>query len=230
VGQVVERLDPDTMVLIVSDHGFHSWRKSVNLNTWLVEEGYMTLVGQQPGEKKLEDLFGGGEFWENVDWAHTRAYAMGIGQIYFNMRGREGRGIVTPGPEASRLATELTARLRTLRDPDDGTPIVRAVYGRDDVYRGEYLNNAPELQVGMEDGYRVSWQTTLGGAPPGVVYPNMKKWSGDHGGYDYATTPGVLISNRPVARQEVSIMDIAPTVLKYFAVSIPGDIDGQPLF
>ncbi len=80
------------------------------------------------------------------------------------------------------------------------SPIVRAVYKRDDVYAGEYLANASELQVGMEDGYRVSWQTTLGGSPQGIVYPNMKKWSGDHGGYDYATTAGVLISNRPISR------------------------------
>jgi predicted AlkP superfamily phosphohydrolase/phosphomutase len=230
VGQVVERLDPGTAVLIVSDHGFHSWRKAVNLNTWLVQEGYMTLGGEQAGEKKLDDLFGGGEFWENVDWAHTRAYAMGIGQIYLNLRGREGHGIVSPGDEASRLTTELAGRLLALRDPDDGAAIVKAVYRREAIYRGEYLENAAELQVGMQDGYRVSWQTTLGGAPPGVVYPNMKKWSGDHGGYDYATTAGVLISNRPVARQEVSILDIAPTVLKYFTVPIPGEIDGQPLF
>ena len=79
---------------------------------------------------------------------------------------------------------------------------MRAVYKRDDVYSGEYLANAAELQVGMEDGYRVSWQTTLGGSPQGIVYPNMKKWSGDHGGYDYATTAGVLISNRPVHAHE----------------------------
>ena len=92
------------------------------------------------------------------------------------------------------------------------------------------MSNAAELQVGMEDGYRVSWQTTLGGAPQGIVYPNMKKWSGDHGGYDYATTAGVLISNRPVQRTTPSIMDVAPTVLKYFGVPIPGDIDGKPLF
>ena len=85
----------------------------------------------------------------------------------------------------------------------------------------------------MEDGYRVSWQTTLGGSPQGIVYPNMKKWSGDHGGYDFATTAGVLISNRPIAQRGasgLSIIDIAPTVLKYFGLPIPGDIDGKPLF
>ncbi len=231
VGEVLKRIDPGTPVLIVSDHGFHSWRKAVNLNTWLVQQGYMVLEGQEPGEKTLQDLFGGGgEFWENVDWSRTRAYAMGIGQIYFNLRGRESQGIVSPGAESARLATEISERLLTLKDPDDGSPIVRSVYKRDDVYSGEYLQNAAELQVGMEDGYRVSWQTTLGGAPRGIVYPNMKKWSGDHGGYDFATTAGVLISNRRVARDHLSIMDIAPTVLKYFGVPIPGDIDGKPLF
>lgn len=231
VGKVLQRIDPGTPVLIVSDHGFHSWRKAVNLNTWLVQQGYMVLKGQQPGEKTLQDLFGGGgEFWENVDWSRTRAYAMGIGQVYFNLRGRESQGIVSPGAESAQLADELSARLLTLKDPEDGSPIIRAVYKRDDVYSGEYLKNASELQIGMEDGYRVSWQTTLGGSPQGIVYPNMKKWSGDHGGYDFATTAGVLISNRRVIRDGLSIIDIAPTVLKYFGLQVPADIDGKPLF
>ena len=231
VGDVMKRIEPGTEILIVSDHGFHSWRKAVNLNTWLVQEGYMVLQGQQPGEKKLDDLFGGGgQFWENVDWSRTRAYAMGLGQIYFNLRGREGKGIVSPGAEATALAAEMSDRLLTMKDPADGSPIVRAVYKRDDVYAGEYLQNASELQVGMSDGYRVSWQTALGGSPSGIVYPNMKKWSGDHGGYDYKETSGVLVSSRRVASASASILDIAPTVLKYFGLEIPRDIDGKPLF
>jgi predicted AlkP superfamily phosphohydrolase/phosphomutase len=230
VGEVLERTEPGIPILIVSDHGFHSWRKAVNLNTWLVQQGYMALQGQQPGEKKLDDLFGGGEFWENVDWSRTKAYAMGLGQIYFNLRGRESKGIVSPGAEAKALADELGAKLLTLTDPEDGARIVRNVYKRDDVYAGEYLAQAAELQVGMEDGYRVSWQTTLGGSPQGIVYPNMKKWSGDHGGYDFDITAGVLIANRPIANPRPTIMDIAPTVLKYFGLPIPADIDGKPLY
>ncbi len=230
VGEVLEHLEPGTALMIVSDHGFHSYRKSVNLNTWLVQQGYMAVQGQQPGEKKLDDLFGGGEFWENVDWSRTRAYAMGLGQIYFNLRGREAHGIVSPGAEAKQLADELSQKLLTLVDPADTSRIVRAVYKRDDVYTGEYLQNASELQVGMEEGYRVSWQTTLGGSPQGIVYPNERKWSGDHGGFDFATTAGVLIANRRITRPEASILDIAPTVLKYFGLQIPADIDGTPLF
>ena len=230
VGQVLEKVDPGTPILIVSDHGFHSWRKAVNLNTWLVQAGYMTLRRPGSTDKTLWDLFGGGEFWEHVDWSRTRAYAMGLGQIYFNLRGREAQGIVSPGAEYTALADELSARLMTMTDPDDGNRIVRAVYKRDDIYTGDYLQNASDLQVGFEDGYRVSWQTTLGGSPPGIVYPNMKKWSGDHGGFDYATTAGVLISNRKAEKTPTRIIDLAPTVLRYFGVAVPASIDGKPLF
>ena len=133
-------LDPGTQVLIVSDHGFHSWRKAVNLNTWLVQQGYMVLQGQQPGEKKLDDLFGGGKFWENVDWTQTRAYAMGLGQIYFNLRGREvQRHRQSRRRSHGSSPTSCSAQLLTMTDPDDGSPIIRAVYKRDDVYSGEYL-------------------------------------------------------------------------------------------
>ncbi len=230
VGEVMDRVDPGTPILVVSDHGFHSWRKAVNLNTWLVQNGYMTLQGERPADKKLDDLFGGGTFWENVDWTRTRAYAMGIGQIYFNLRGRESRGIVSPGAEARQLADEISSKLLMMKDPDDGAPIIRSVYKRDDIYSGEFLDNASELQVGMHEGYRVSWQTTLGGSPVGLVYPNMKKWSADHGGYDYVTTAGVLIANRRLTTSTPTIMDLAPTVLKYFGVQIPAGIDGKAIF
>jgi predicted AlkP superfamily phosphohydrolase/phosphomutase len=229
VGEVMTRVDPSTPVLIVSDHGFHSFRQSVNLNTWLVQEGFMAIQGQQPGDKKLQDLFGGGTFWENVDWSRTKAYAMGLGQIYINLKGREARGIVAPGAESKALQNGLSARLLTMTDPKTGTRMVDAVYQADAIYSGEFMNNAAELQVGLADGYRVSWQSTLGGSPPGIVYPNMKKWSGDHGSFDYKSTAGTLISSRPSAAG-ARIIDIAPTVLKYFGLPIPDDIDGKPLF
>ena len=230
VGEVAARVSADTPILIVSDHGFHSFRQSVNLNTWLVQEGFMALQGQAPGEKKLKDLFGGGgTFWENVDWSRTRAYAMGLGQIYLNLKGREGHGVVAP-EESTAVQNDLAARLLTMTDPNTGARMVDAVYKRDDIYTGAYLPNAAELQVGLADGYRVSWQSTLGGSPPGIVYPNMKKWSGDHGSYDYKSTPGILISSRSLTASEPSIMDVAPTVLKYFGLPIPSDIDGKPLY
>ncbi len=235
IAEVIEQVGPEVPLMIVSDHGFHSWRKAVNLNSWLVQQGFMVLKGQtESKDKTLEDLFSGAEFFEHVDWSKTRAYAMGLGQIYFNLRGREGQGIVSTGDEYRTLATDLSARLLAdLKDPDTGERIVRNVYKRDDVYSGEYLHNASDLQVGFADGYRVSWQTTLGGAPAELVYPNMKRWSGDHGGYDYANTAGVLITNRPIttdANGRANIIDIAPTVLQFYGVQVPGSIDGRALW
>ncbi len=229
VGEVMSRLDATTPILIVSDHGFHSFRQSVNLNTWLVQEGFMAIQGQPPGEKKLQDLFGGGTFWENVDWTHTRAYSMGLGQIYLNLQGRERHGIVAPADSAA-TQNAIVGRLLEMTDPKTKARMVDAVYKRDDIYQGPFLANASELQVGFAEGYRVSWQSSLGGSPPGLVYPNMKKWSGDHGSFDYKQTSGTLISSRPPTADHADIMDIAPTVLKYFGLPIPSDIDGKPIF
>jgi predicted AlkP superfamily phosphohydrolase/phosphomutase len=227
VGEVLEHLPQGATVLVVSDHGFHSWRKAVNLNTWLVQEGFMALKAQGSEEKKLDDLFVAGTFWEHVDWSRTKAYAMGLGQIYFNLRGREGQGIVSPGAESVALADTISGRLFGIADPETGERIVQAVYKRDEVYKGPYLENASDLQVGFRDGYRVSWQTALGGAPAGILYPNMKKWSADHGSFDLADTAGTLISSRKLPGSRYSVMDVAPSVLRFFGLTPPADLDGK---
>jgi len=231
VGEVLERIEPGTQVMVLSDHGFHSFRQAVNVNTWLVNNGYLAIRGQRSASKNLDDLFlGGGQFWENVDWSRTKAYAMGLGQVFINLKGREGQGAVDPS-EYKAVVDDLSAKLLTMTDPRSGAPIVRNVYKRDEIYSGEFVKDAPDLQVGMHDGYRVSWQTTLGGSPPGeIVYPNMRKWSGDHCGFDYQTIPGLLITNRKLAVQDPRIVDIAPTVLKYFGIAVPTQMDGKPLF
>ena len=232
LGDVLQRVGPDTLVFVLSDHGFHSFKYGVNLNTWLVDNGFIARPGKALGDKNLNDLFsGGGQFWENVDWSRTRAYSIGLGQIYFNMKGREDHGVVGEGAEYKQLADELAAKLLTMTDPSTGQRIVSNVYKRDDMFHGPFLANAPDLQVGFVDGYRVSWQTSLGGTPQGLVYPNMKKWSGDHCSFDFQTIPGALLSNRKLTGSEQArIIDIAPTVLKYFGVEVPKDIDGRPLF
>ncbi len=230
VGNVLKRVRPGTAVIVLSDHGFHSFRKAVNLNTWLVDNGYIARPQPKAADKNLNDLFSGGQFWENVDWTRSKAYSLGLGQIYFNMAGREGQGIVHKGAEYKELQDEISKKLLALRDPQTGEPVVSAVYKRDDVFWGPYLNNAPDLQVGFADGYRVSWQTSLGGTPAGLVYPNMRKWSGDHCSFDYKTEPGAILSNRKLSSDNATIMDLGPTVMKYFGLAVPGDMDGKALF
>ena len=229
VGRMLAKAPAGTVFMVMSDHGFHSFRRSVNLNTWLTQNGYMVFEGQQGGEKGLADLFGRGKFWEGVDWTRTRAYAVGLGQIYFNLRGRESRGIVSTGAEYAALQDEIAGKLVQLADPDTGEPVMRAVYRRDEVYKGEYLQNAPDLQPGFNDGYRVGWQDTLGGISRAVVENNNRKWSGDHCATAAEISGGVLFVNRRIGSAEPNIVDLSPTVLKLLDVPLPADLDGKPL-
>lgn len=217
-------------LLVVSDHGFSSFRRAVNINTWLVRNGYMTLSRLDPvRDRNLEDLFGRGTFWPNVDWSKTRAYALALGQIYVNLKGRESHGIVPPGPEYDALKKDLIEKFSALRDPDTGERVVRRVYPREELYKGPYFPEAPDLVVGFEEGYRVSWQTSLGGIPPNVIEPNERRWSADHCSVDPATVEGVFFSNRPVDSTTPRIDDVAPSVLAKFGIARPADMDGRPL-
>ena len=222
--------DENTLLFVLSDHGFSSFRKGVNINTWLVEKGFMKLKGQDDPRYNLKDLFGGGDFFRNVDWSRTRAYSLGLGLIFVNLAGREAQGIVQPGDEYKSLLKEIAAELKNLHDPEDGTPVVSNVYIGREVYRGQRLDEAPDLVVGFNLGYRVSWQTALGAVPPEVVEPNMEKWSGDHCSVDRALIPGVLLANRKIARAEPDLRDIATTVLKYFGCPVPEQYEGADLF
>ncbi|HEV2245321.1 MAG TPA: hypothetical protein VGW37_01595, partial [Terriglobia bacterium] len=165
----------------------------------------------------------------NVDWSRTRAYALGLGQIYLNERGREGEGIVSPGPEADQLLHEIQQKLLAYRDPDNGQPVLRNVYLSRTIDHGAYMKDAPDLQLNFQVGYRTSWQTALGAIPSGIVVANTRKWSGDHCASDPSDTPGILFCNRALESARPGILDIAPTVLKILGASPPGQLDGKPL-
>jgi predicted AlkP superfamily phosphohydrolase/phosphomutase len=231
VGTLLERCkDGRTTLLVCSDHGFASFRKAVNINTWLVRNGYMTLSRLDPvRDRNLEDLFGRGTFWPNVDWSKTRAYALALGQIYVNLKGRERLGIVERGRAYESVRGELVKRFGALRDPDTGEPVVRKVYTREELYRGPYFSEAPDLVVGFERGYRVSWQTSLGGIPPEIIEPNERRWSADHCSVDPDLVPGVLFSSRALDAVSPAITDIAPSVLRRLGITPPVSMDGRDL-
>ena len=218
-------------LIVLSDHGFASFRKSVNYNTWLVMNGYMTLKsGVQVKDRNVEMLFDSGQFWENVDWSHTRAYAMGLGEMYINLKGREAQGIVSPGPEYDTLKAELKARLVTMTDPDTMEHPVRRVLAREEVYRQFDPNMIPDLFVTNNDGYRVSWQTSLGGIPKQLIEPNKQVWSGDHCSVDPEIVKGIFFYNRKIASDRAPyIADVYPTVLGLLGVRAPYELDGVEL-
>ena len=228
VGRLRAKVPKDAVFIVMSDHGFHSFRRGVNLNTWLVQNGYMAFEGQSE-KKTLADLFGRGKFFQGVDWKRTKAYAVGLGQIYFNLKGREGQGIVSEGAEYAALQDEIRGKLGALVDPKDGQRVFRDIYRRDDIYHGEYIRNAPDLQVGFNDGYRVGWQDTLGGVTQAVIEDNNRKWSGDHCATATEISGGVLFMNRKITAGAPNIVDLSPTILKLLGVPLPADLDGKPL-
>ena len=231
VGTLLQRTrDGRTTLIVVSDHGFASFRKAVNINTWLVRNGYMTLSKLDPvRDRNLEDLFGRGTFWPNVDWSKTRAYALALGQIYVNLRGRERLGVVAPGAEYDSLRAEIVRKFQLLRDPDTDEPIVKKVYRREEIYSGPYFDEAPDMVVGFQRGYRVSWQTSLGGIPPDVIESNDRRWSADHCSVDPDLVPGVFFSSRPIESQSPHITDVAPSVLKRLGITPPAEMDGRDI-
>jgi predicted AlkP superfamily phosphohydrolase/phosphomutase len=216
---------------VVSDHGFASFRKHVHYNTWLVLNGYMTLkAGVQVKERNVEMLFDSGQFWENVDWSKTRAYAMGLGEVYINLRGREAHGIVNPGPEYDALKQELKTKLVAMVDPENGEHPVRRVVAREEAYRKFDPNMIPDLFVMNNNGYRVSWQTSLGGVPKEVFEPNKSVWSGDHCSVDPQIVKGIFFTNRKLTTNRAPyIADIYPTVLGQLGVKAPYELDGVEL-
>jgi len=132
-------------------------------------------------------------------------------------------GGIVLSPGAKSAEAHLVARLTALRDPVTGAPVISAVYPRQAVYTGPYVADAPDLLVGFAAGYGI-------GAAPTVIAPNTRKWSADHASFDYASIPGTLISSQPTTTDSPRVIDIAPTVLRYFGVPIPREVDGTPLF
>jgi predicted AlkP superfamily phosphohydrolase/phosphomutase len=218
VGRVLDRLNENDALIIMSDHGFNSFRRGVNLNSWLHLNGYLHL---KDGEK-------GGEWFQGVDWTKTKAFALGLGGIYLNLQGREAQGVVERGEQAKNLKRELIEKLTGIQDKDCGQAGITSVYDSDEIYTGPYKGNSPDLIVGYNKGYRASWDNATGTVTKTVFSDNTKSWSGDHC-IDPALVPGIFFANRKLRQGNIHIMDVAPTALELFGIPVPAYMDGTSL-
>ncbi len=226
VGECRQKLSDSALLLIVSDHGFTSFRRGVNLNAWLCRNGYLTLKpGVSPGT----------EWLQGVDWSKTRAYALGLAGVFINLRGREVCGIVTPGAETRELIEELRTGLTSIVDDErDGEhqahavqPIRRTICPEQDM-TGPYRQDGPDLIVCYERGYRCSWECARGIVMDSIICENTRPWSGDHC-VDPDLVPGILLANHPLQCEQPSIMDIAPTVTDALGVKPDSRMQGRSL-
>lgn len=204
IGEVLEAADDDTAVIVMSDHGFGPYHTKVHLNTWLARKGFLTLA---PPDQRKKTVLG------HIDWSKTRAYALGLNQIFLNLEGREPEGIVT-AEKAPWVLESLARELENLTDPKSGERVVTRTFRPE---MRAFVDRTPDLIVGYARGYRSSDESALGEIGRQILEVNTDKWSGDHC-VDPQHVPGVLLSNRKIKAGTWSLTDVAPTVQAYFDV------------
>ena len=210
VGDTIARMGPDTTLIVLSDHGFASWRRSFNLNSWLRDRGYLAMLPDAPAS--------GGDALAAIDWSRTRAYGLGLNGLYINQRGRERSGIVADA-ERRPLIDEIRRALLDVIDPATGRPVVTSVVISEDQFaRPGHPDVAPDLIVGYAEGVRVSNESALGGVPADVIVNNTGEWTGDHC-MDPAVVPGILLTSRPLKQRALSLADVTRAIVAEFGIS-----------
>jgi predicted AlkP superfamily phosphohydrolase/phosphomutase len=224
LGRILEYVDENTLLIVLSDHGFNSFRRGFQTNTWLWQNGLLALRNGKVPETAAIDAP------SHVDWSKTYAYAIGLGGIYLNLKGREAQGILeSDSNDAERVRRAIQNGLSNLKDEENGTGAIRDVSRKEQIYSGPYVGDAPDLLVNFHPGYRASWEASLGGFSPNLFEDNTRHWSGDHI-IDPEKVPGILLLNRNVTANHAHIVDLAPTILKYFGIDDYQSMEGKPLF
>ena len=212
--------EKDTVLMVISDHGFTNFTRGVNINAWLRDEGYLFLK---------DDAHTCGDWFAGVDWERTKAFTLGLTGVFINRKGREAKGIVEKGPELDALTKEIADKLEALVDPKNGKRVVKEAFHTKQLHDGPYADMAPEILVGYEKGFRHSWDCATGSVSEEIFSDNTKSWSGDHC-VDPRLVPGVFWCNRPINTDEPNILDMAPTAMDLFGIPVPKYMQGSPLF
>jgi len=222
VGKLLDEVgdDPDTVVMVMSDHGFSNFRRGVNLNTWLFQQGYLVLK---------DGATTSGDWFEKVDWSKTRAFSLGLTGLFINRKGREKSGIVAEGDEYVALIAEMMKKLEALLDPATGERCIRKVRSAIASADGPYRYDAPDLLIGYEGGYRNSWECATGSVTTEVFTDNTKSWSGDHC-VDPEIVPGVFFCNRAITVERPHIADISASVMRLFGQTPGKHMQGRMIF
>lgn len=221
LGYVISKISDDTTIIVMSDHGFSPFYRAFQLNTWLLNNGYLYLKNPS----KMEQ---GGVF-SKIDWTKTRAYGLGLNGLYINLYGREPHGIVTSGQERESLLDEIVFKLKQIKDPKYGKYVILDAFKTEDDYLGPYVKKAPDIIVGYNRGYRCGWESALLSFPKEVIKDNTNAWSGDHC-VSPNVVPAIFLSNKKSKIINPKLEDLAPTILQEFGIKVPNNMNGRPVF
>ena len=210
MGRVLQAVDDHTTLIVMSDHGFAPFYWGVNLNTWLLEKGYVVL--KDPSIQGELPMFG------NVDWTRTRAYALGLNGLYVNLKGRETNGIVEPGKPYKVLLDDLEKDMLAMVDARNGNNAVTLVVQTRRDFRNPKPDIGPDIIVGYNRGYRTTAESGLGEFPTEVFVDNNDEWSADHS-LDYRLVPGVLFTNRLITLDKPALHDLTVSVLDEYGIA-----------
>jgi predicted AlkP superfamily phosphohydrolase/phosphomutase len=209
VGYTLERMDEGTLLVVMSDHGFTSWRRAFHVNAWLRDNGYLEVIDP--------DLVDDPGLFMNVDWSRTRAFGLGFNSLYINVKGREAWGIVPP-EDKRFLMEEIAAKLREAVDPATGELVVVNAYIAEDAYKyDDQLEIGPDMILGWSKGMRCSDASSIGKIPREVFEDNTRIWSGSHL-MDPSVVPGILLTSRPLKKPAPRLENLAAAVLAEFGI------------
>jgi len=218
LGAIRERLPAETLLVVMSDHGFQAFTRDVHLNAWLRDAGYLVMKsGETTGHIVGDD----------VDWSKTRAYGLGFNGLYLNLEGREAQGIVDPA-EAGQLLDEIARKLEAFRDPESGEQVVLRAARGDAIYSSARASEGPDVVVGYNAGYGCSDQSTLGEITEGVIEYNTSRWSGNHL-MAPEVVPGILLVNRKLSNDGHDLTDLTATLLSYYGIELLPAMTGKPI-
>jgi predicted AlkP superfamily phosphohydrolase/phosphomutase len=210
LGRLAAKLDEHTTLMWMADHGFCTIKKEVYVNRWLMDNGWLKLRNVPPDRKKGLD---------EIDPSSV-AYSLDPGRVVIRVRGREKEGSVAPGAEYQALRDEIAAAALALRDPDSGDPIFQAVFPREDLYHGPYLEQAADLILAPHDGYD----------PKGSLYKETLTYKGDElvGMHTYDDAM-LYVGGRTIPPARFSVLNVMPTILDLMQVPHPPGLDGVSL-
>ena len=224
IRQIVEMAGPEATVMLASDHGFGPQVRTFFVNQWLAERGHLAWVDGQAPKATDDKTAGIGQVARHVymlDWQRTTAYAplpSGNGIHIVRRDADHPNGV--PESEYESVRARLIAGLTAVVDPDSGERVVSRVFTREEIFDGPYVELAPDLTLELADGGLISIL-----ASDAAVAPKGEP-TGTH------RPEGIFIARGPSLRRgarlpELSLLDVAPLMLRCLGIPAPADFDGR---